>query len=193
MAQEMETYISIKNGNVDISKKLDELFTPVKGEYNTRTIELINRLYGTNFTWDVDLSRDENEANGNTWPEYKWLGDNVGSKWIYSEYDSDEDCAFIHLNLKSAWSVPQGFIKKLTEELRKIHDECYIVGTYEDESYNPMGAFVYGNNFDGIEDLDVEIDEDRVWEDDYYIGELRNKTEQLKEDIHNVYLEHLQP
>ena len=191
MAQEMETYISIKNGNVDISKKLDELFTPVKGEYNTRTIELINRLYGTNFTWDVDLSRDE--ANGNTWPEYKWLGDNVGSKWIYSEYDSDEDCTFIHLNLKSAWSVPQGFIKKLTEELRKIHDECYIVGTYEDESYNPMGAFVYGNNFDEIEDLDVEVDEDRVWEDDYYIEELRNKTEQLKEDIHNVYLEHLQP
>ena len=45
MANEMETYVSIKNGNKEVSKKLDELFTPTEGEYNSRTIELINRLY----------------------------------------------------------------------------------------------------------------------------------------------------
>lgn len=191
MANEMETYISIKNGNNDISKKLDELFTPIDGEYDVKTIPLINRLYGKSFTWDVNLSRDENEANGNTWPEYNWLGDNVGSKWIYSEFDGDEDCSFIHLILRSAWSVPQGFLRKLSDELIKIKSDCYITGTYEDESYDPMGAFLYGNEWDDIEDLDEEIDSDRIWEDDFYTEELREKVSQLESDIENAYLVHL--
>jgi hypothetical protein len=191
MANEMETYVSIKNGNKEVSKKLDELFTPTEGEYNSRTIELINRLYNKDFTWDISLSKDENEANKNTWPEYNWLGDNVGSKWIYSEFDGDEDFSYIHLVLTTPWSVPQGFLKKLSEILSDIKKDCYIVGTYEDEGYDPMGAFIYANGYDDIEDLDEEIDNDRIWEDDFYTEELREKTSKLQSDIEDVYLQFL--
>jgi len=191
MANEMETYVSIKNGNKEVSKKLDELFTPMESEYNSRTIELINRLYNKDFTWDISLSKDENEANKNTWPEYNWLGDNVGSKWIYSEFDGDEDFSYIHLVLTTPWSVPQGFLKKLSEILSDIKKDCYIVGTYEDEGYDPMGAFIYANGYDDIEDLDEEIDNDRIWEDDFYTEELREKTSKLQSDIEDAYLQFL--
>ena len=53
-----------------------------KGEYNSTTIELINRLYNENYTWESNLSNEENKNAGNTWPEFEWLGNNVGSKWI---------------------------------------------------------------------------------------------------------------
>tara|TARA_A200000159_G_C7325057_1_gene340570 strand:+ start:495 stop:1082 length:588 start_codon:yes stop_codon:yes gene_type:complete len=191
MANEMETYVTIKNGDVNVANKLKELFTPKEGEYNSRTIELINRLYGKDYTWDINLSKEENEEAENTWPEYQWLGDNIGSKWIYSEYDHDDDTEFTHLILTTAWSVPQGFLKKLSEVLSDIKEDCYIMGTYEDESYDPMGAFLYGKDFDDIEDLDEEIDEDKIWEDDFYTEDLREKTSKLQYEIEEAYLEFL--
>ena len=191
MANEMETYVTIKNGDVNIANKLKELFTPKEGEYNSRTIELINRLYSKDYTWDINLSREENEEAENTWPEYQWLGDNIGSKWIYSEYDHDDDTEFTHLVLTTAWSVPQGFLKKLSEVLSDIKEDCYIMGTYEDESYDPMGAFLYAKDFDDIEDLDEEIDEDKIWEDDFYTEDLREKTSKLQYEIEEAYLEFL--
>lgn len=191
MANEMETYVTIKNGDVNVANKLKELFTPKEGEYNSRTIELINRLYGKDYTWDINLSKEENEEAENTWPEYQWLGDNIGSKWIYSEYDHDDDTEFTHLILTTAWSVPQGFLKKLSEVLSDIKEDCYIMGTYEDESYDPMGAFLYAKDFDDIEDLDEEIDEDKIWEDDFYIEDLREKTSKLQYEIEEAYLEFL--
>lgn len=191
MANEMETYVTIKNGDVNIANKLKELFTPKEGEYNSRTIELINRLYGKDYTWDINLSKEENEEAENTWPEYQWLGDNIGSKWIYSEYDHDDDTEFTHLILTTAWSVPQGFLKKLSEVLSDIKEDCYIMGTYEDESYDPMGAFLYAKDWDDIEDLDEEIDEDKIWEDDFYTEDLREKTSKLQYEIEEAYLEFL--
>ena len=191
MANEMETYVTIKNGDVNVANKLKELFTPKEGEYNSRTIELINRLYGKDYTWDINLSKEENEEAENTWPEYQWLGDNIGSKCIYSEYDHDDDTEFTHLILTTAWSVPQGFLKKLSEVLSDIKEDCYIMGTYEDESYDPMGAFLYGKDFDDIEDLDEEIDEDKIWEDDFYTEDLREKTSKLQYEIEEAYLEFL--
>ena len=85
----------------------------------------------------------------------------------------------------------QGFLKKLSEILSDIKKDCYIVGTYEDEGYDPMGAFIYANGYDDIEDLDEEIDNDRIWEDDFYTEELREKTSKLQSDIEDAYLQFL--
>ena len=187
----METYVTIKNGDINVANKLKELFTPKEGEYNQRTIELINRLYGKDYTWDINLSKEENQEAENTWPEFEWLGDNVGSKWIYSEYDHDDDTEYTHLVITSTWAVPQGFLKKLSEVLIDIKEDCYILGTYEDESYDPMGAFLYAKDWEDIEDLDEEIDEDKIWEDDFYTEDLREKTSKLQYDIEEAYLEFL--
>ena len=54
-----------------------------------------------------------------------------------------------------------------------------------------MGAFIYANGYDDIEDLDEEIDNDRIWEDDFYTEELREKTSKLQSDIEDAYLQFL--
>ena len=43
----------------------------------------------------------------------------------------------------------------------------------------------------GEEDLDEEIDEDKLWEDDFYTEDLREKTSKLQYDIEEAYLEFL--
>ena len=148
-------------------------------------------MYGKDYTWDINLSKEENQEAENTWPEFEWLGDNVGSKWIYSEYDHDDDTEYTHLVITSPWAVPHGFLKKLSEVLIDIKEDCYILGTYEDESYDPMGAFLYAKDWEDIEDLDEEIDEDKIWEDDFYTEDLREKTSKLQYDIEEAYLEFL--
>jgi hypothetical protein len=37
MANHMETYINIKNGDIKVAEKLKEIFTPNEGEYETNT------------------------------------------------------------------------------------------------------------------------------------------------------------
>jgi hypothetical protein len=85
--------------------------------------------------------------------------------------------------------VPTEFLEKLAEELYKIKEDCYIKGTYEDESYDPIGAFLYAKGFDDIEDWDDEVDFDRMWDDDEYRDELWENVNQMMHDIESWYLE----
>jgi hypothetical protein len=55
-----------------------------------------------------------------------------------------------------------------------------------------MGAFVYDLYYDDIEDLDEEIDHDRMWEEDDYLESLHDKVDELKQDIERAYLDDLQ-
>jgi hypothetical protein len=55
-----------------------------------------------------------------------------------------------------------------------------LVGSYEDESYDPCGAFVYGKfDYDDMEDYDEEFDWDEYEEDDFY-------TEKWHDEIFNL-------
>ena len=186
MANIMESYVQIHNGNKEVAEKLNQIF----GNGDT-SIPLINNLYGTDYTWDINLSREENDEAENTWPDWDWMQEKVGAKWIRCEFDYDDDPENIHLVLETAWSVPQGFLKKLSEVLIDIKEDCYITGTYEDESYDPMGAFLYGKLWDDIEDLDEEIDNDKMWEDDFYMEDIREQVESLRNDIEQVYINEL--
>ena len=186
MAQEMESYVRIHNGDKKVAEKLKEIF----GNGDS-SIPLINNLYGKNYTWDNDISRQENEEAENTFPGWDWMQENVGAKWIQCEFDYDDNPDHIHLVLTTAYSVPQPYLKKLSEVLIDIKEDCYITGTYEEESYEPMGAFLYGKIWDDIEDYDDEIDQDKIWEDDFYMENIREEVEQMRVDIEKVYLEDL--
>ena len=41
----METYVRITNGDINVAKKLKEIFTPDEGKYEVWTTELIKRIY----------------------------------------------------------------------------------------------------------------------------------------------------
>ena len=176
MANHMETYVTIKNGDINVAKKLKEIFTPNDGEYQADAQLLVNRIYDTP-PEDADRS---------------WMIDKVGAKWMYSEFEYDDECEHIHLSLTSAWSVPLYFLEQLTKVLSDIKEDCYIVGTYEDEGFDPVGAFVYAKDWDDIEDLDEDIDYDKVWDDDEYRENLYEKNHVLRNALEECYMEHLE-
>ena len=174
MANHMETYISIKNGDEKVAEKLKEIFTPNEGEYQVDTEDLGKRIFGEDAPEEYDRG---------------WYSDNVGAKWVYSEYEHDDDCESIHLLLTSAWSVPQGLLERLAKVLSEIKSDCYISGTYEDESYDPCGAFVYAGDYDDIEDWDEEFNWDKYDEDDFYLENWRDEYMSLEKDLVDAYLE----
>ena len=177
MANHMETYVRITNGDINVATKLKEIFTPDEGEYEVYSSELVKRIYD-NVPEDDDI-------------DYAWSISNVGAKWMYSEFEYDDDCGSIHLMLTSAWSVPQQFLEQLAKVLYTIKEDCYISGNYEDEGFDPIGAFVYANGYDDIEDLDVDIDYDKIWDDDTYRDELYEKNYQLQNGLEECYIDYL--
>lgn len=188
MANEMSTYVRVSNGDQRVAERLKELFTPTEGKYEVTAIDILNRMLGTNYSYREDREGWNMEVD---WPTQEIWDSYIGPKWMYVDYDHSDEPEDCHIMIRSAWSVPNEFLKKLAEELYTIKDDCYISGTYEDESYNPMGAFIYAKDWDDLEDLDEEIDYDRIWEDDEYREELQNATNDLRDSLEESYLEHL--
>ena len=177
MANHMETYININNGDIKVAEKLKEIFTPDEGEYSVGTEDLVKRIFGESAPEEYD---------------YDWYVDNIGTKWVYSEYDHSDDCESIHLILTSAWSVPQGLLERLAKVLSEIKSDCYISGTYEDESYDPCGAFIYAGDYNDIEDWDAEFDWDKYEEEDgLNDDEWRDAYMSLESELVEVYLDYV--
>lgn len=112
-----------------------------------------------------------------------WFIDNVGAKWCYHEdfwVESDTS----EITLVSAWYTPIDLLVKLYELCSKVDSECNIYGTYEDESYSPIGGFVVDKNGFNSEEEEVEYpnEDDFIGED----GEIDyDLYESAVEDFHN--------
>ena len=106
----------------------------IRDRYQVDASELVDKIY--------DKSPEEYDRG--------LMIDEVGAKWMYSEFDLDDDLEYMELRLTSAWSVPQQFLEKLAKVLSNIKEDCYILGTYEDEGYDPIGAFIYSKDYDDI-------------------------------------------
>lgn len=188
MANEMRTFVTVKSEDKRVAEKLRELFTPSEGKYETTALDIINRIKGTNYcykdereNWDRDVDFPDND----TWEEL------IGPKWMNVEYDHQELPENCNIVLSSAWSVPIPFLETLNQILIEIDEDCYIKGTYEDESYDPCGAFIYGNGYDDIEDYDDEFDWDAYDEDGFYLENFHEELLQLERDIEMAYFEYL--
>ena len=76
----------------------------------------------------------------------------------------------------------------------KENTEVIVRGTYEDESYNPTGAFIYAKDYSDIEDTDIgeeDIDYDKLYEDDEYRDGLDQKRFDLADSLYKSYTETL--
>lgn len=174
MANHMSTYVIIENLNNEAFEKLKEIFNDGKNEYCVDSEHAIKVMYG------------ENEYQ----PEYQWWIENIGAKWL--EIEGSVTGPFeetVELYLTSAWSVPTEFLQKLTDILVTINDKIVVYGQYEDESLDPMGAFVYAWDYDDIEDMDIEIDFDKFWDEDEYRDEIYDMLNNHRELLYASYLE----
>lgn len=176
MANEVSTVVLLRDKN----EKVDEFIQShlVDGEYGKDIdgLKLYNTLFGTDFT--------ESDP-----PTRQWAVEHLGSKWIHFEYiDHDQ------INLISAWDFPHKLIEKLTEQLLEICPEIIVLGTFEDETYDPSGGFLYAKDYDEYEEID-DIDHDLLWEDDDYREEVLDTIGALPDEMlrwYNKYLTELE-
>ena len=177
MANIMTTYVKIVNLNEETFGKVKELFE-TEGENNSdvKMMEHFNKLFGTEFN------------DSNDFMDRQWMDENIGSKWIRVEFGDVEYTPEVDLIIESAWNVPTEYLQKVVEVLNEVDKDIVAYGTYEDEGYSPVGAFVYGYDYDDIEDYD-EVDSERMWEDDDYNEEMYNGLYELRDSLYEGYRE----
>lgn len=176
MANTMTTYVKIVNLNEETFNKVKELFE-TEGE-NSSEVNVINHF--------IKLFDEEYDETDFT--EREWMDENIGSKWIRIEFGDVEYTPEVDLILETAWNVPTEYIQKVVEVLNKLDKGIVAYGTYEDEGYSPVGAFVYGYDYDDIEDYD-DVDSERMWNDDDYNEEIYSELYSLRDNLYEAYLE----
>lgn len=193
MANEMRTYVTVHSDSEKVATRLQEIFKYDDSgkQYEATALDVINNLEGTNFTYNNETTKEDWNKEVD-FPSNELWDSIIGPKWMYVEYDHGDLPEYCNVVLRSAWSVPTSFLERLRDELQKIDENCYITGTYEDESYDPSGAFVYGKfEYDDIEDYDEEYDEDASYEDDFYNEKWQESLVELEKDLEKAYIEYL--
>ncbi len=176
MANTMTTYVKMVNLNEETFNRVKELFkTESSDSAYVNILKHINKLYNTEYSDYSDLKSE-------------WMNENVGSKTLSIEFNDLEFSPQINLIIESAWSVPTTYLEKLISVLTEWDKEIAIYGTYEDESYNPIGAFVYAFDYDDIEDYD-EVDGERMYDDDDYREEIYDSLHDHRDSLYESYLE----
>ena len=177
MANMVTTYVKIVNLNDETRKKVLDLFSTPENSSYVNILENLNKVYGESFSEPDGVTR-------------VWMDDNVGAKSLEIEtsYDNEPDTNYLDLILTSAWNVPTNYMEKLVSVLNEMDKEVAIYGTYEDESYSPMGAFVYGFDYDDMEDLE-DVDGEKMWDDDDYREVMYDELHDLRDSLWEGYLE----
>ena len=189
MANEMMTFVKVVSKKPEVAVRLQEIFKSRKDNHDVDALDVINNIKGTSYCYknekenfDVDVDFPSNQL----WEEM------IGPKWMFLEYDHaelPEDCNIV---LTSAWAVPIPFLLQLRDELQKVDEDCYIKGTYEDESYDPSGAFIAGKfDYDDMEDNDETYDWDEANEDDYYSEQWSMTLHDMMDNLEIAYLDYV--
>lgn len=189
MANEMRTYVTVKSDEPRVAKRLQEIFTSRRGTYEVDAIDVINNLEGTSYCYSNEKEGFNKEVD---FPSNELWDSIIGPKWMYVEYDHSELPEDCNLVLSSAWSIPLPFLLRLRDELQMIDVDCYLKGIYEDESYDPCGAFIVGKyDYDDMEDTDEEFDWDESNEDDMYNENWVESLNDMATNLEIAYIEYI--
>jgi hypothetical protein len=184
MANIMTTYVKIKNLDEESHKKLVDLY-----ETNNESFDEKDLLPHFNKLYDREFNDTDNFYG------IAFMNDNVGSKWLSIEFgcwstkEFKEYSDTVDLVLESAWNVPALYLEKLTEVLTEINKDIVVYGTYEDESWEPMGAFVYAYDYDDIEDYDEEVEFEDMLNDEEYRYQIMEEVREHRDAMYEAYLE----
>jgi len=189
MANEMSTYITIVSDKKEVADKLQEIFKTEEGKYETNALDIINNIKGTTYSYSNETTK-EDWTNEVDFPSDDLWDELIGPKWLYVDYEHSDEPEYCNIVVRSAWHVPIPFLQTLHTILSEIDNDIIIRGTYEDESYDPSGAFVYGGtDYDDMEDLDEEYDWDEAEEDDFYTENWHDMLAELEQSLVDAYLE----
>lgn len=170
MANSVYTWVNIKCTDKETLKELNEKLTPLSGSYETGTGVLGERFF--------DYTKDD-------WDSGAKNRECFGAKWMYCEQPEEhfeEDS--ISVMLHSAWNMPERFILRLKDWLCARASDSMVWGNFEDEGIQPFGAFFYSQNKYYYQEVDHEVDYDKVWEDDEYRMKLDTMRIDLEEELY---------
>lgn len=171
----MTTYLKIQNLNKDNYSKFIELFKTEM--YHVDIIEHFNKLF------DEKFNNSDNVINRD------FMDQNIGSKWINIEFGDDGYSSEADVIIESAWNVPIEYLKKLRDVLTEWDKDITLSGTYEDEGFSPIGAFVFGYDYDDIEDYDEEVSFDEMMNNDEYNERVYDELYSLRDGLYESYIE----
>ena len=188
MANEMRTFIKIISNKKEVSYKLQELFRYRQGNNEADALDVINYINGTEYSFSDETSK-ENWDKEVDFPTPDTWNELIGSKWLYVDYVHDDLPKNCNIVIRSANSVPIPFLQTLHSMLSEIDNKIIIKGTYEDESYDPSGAFIYaGTSYSNMEDLDEIYNQEKAFEDDFYNEKWQDKLFKLEQELVEIYL-----
>ena len=188
MANEMRTFVKVLSSKKQVSNKLQELFRCRQGNNEVDALDIINYINGTDYSFSDETSKEDWDKEVD-FPTTETWNKLIGSKWLYVEYVHDNLPKNCNIVIRSANSVPTPFLKTLHNILWEIDNKIVIKGTYEDESYDPSGAFIYaGTSYSNMEDLDEIYNQEKAFEDDFYNEKWQDKLFKLEQELVEIYL-----
>ena len=188
MANEMRTFVKVLSNKKQVSNKLQELFRCRQGNNEVDALDVINYINGTDYSFSDETSKEDWDKEVD-FPTTETWNKLIGSKWLYVEYVHDNLPKKCNIVIRSANSVPTPFLKTLHNMLSEIDNKIVIKGTYEDESYDPSGAFIYaGTSYSNMEDLDEIYNQEKAFEDDFYNEKWQDKLFKLEQELVEIYL-----
>ena len=188
MANEMRTFVKVLSSKKQVSNKLQELFRCRQGNNEVDALDIINYINGTDYSFSDETSKEDWDKEVD-FPKTETWNKLIGSKWLYVEYVHDNLPKNCNIVIRSANSVPTPFLKTLHNMLSEIDNKIVIKGTYEEESYDPSGAFIYaGTSYSNMEDLDEIYNQEKAFEDDFYNEKWQDKLFKLEQELVEIYL-----
>lgn len=183
MANVMSTFVKLVNLNESSFSEFKKIF-PTKENNSSVNIEIhLSKLYGENFGEDgISLN---------------WMNENIGGKQFNVTFHDGyyNEGAFqseVEIYLENAWSLPEAYLKRLINYLTKVDNNIILYGTYVDEFYDPVGAFVYAkDNYADIEELNPKVEINQMDNDDYR-EEAYKRLREHSISLYQGYLERLE-
>lgn len=180
MANIISTFVKLVNLNEYSFNEFKKLFPTTEKNSSVDVEEHLSKLFNENF--------------GEDGISVNWMNENIGGKQFNitfhdGYYNGGKFQPEVEIYLENAWSLPEEYLKSLINYFTKIDSGIILYGTYVDEFYDPIGAFVYAkDNYIDIEELYPEVEIDQMDNDDY-----REDTyERLREHSISLYQGYLE-
>lgn len=172
MADIMTTYVKVVNLTPKTFVQFKELFKTKDGVNNSYVdnLEHFTTLYGPNNMTGA------------------WMSEHVGAKWMTIEFGDDKFSEEVEFVIESGSNVPTDYLQKLINHLTQWDKEIALYGSYEEETFNPIGAFVYAFDYDDIEDYEG-YDSKRMWDDEDYCEEIKDELHDHRDSMYESYLD----
>src|SRR5210317_1405347 len=115
MANHIENWIIIENGNEEVLSEIKRIFECEEGQYETHTEDLAKRVFGDDTPEEYDR---------------EWYCEMCGAKWFHGYIESD-DMEEITINITSAWAPINSWLERLSLNLQKIKEDVIIYNQFE--------------------------------------------------------------